>query len=620
MKYALESAGPNRNELEYVLDYYKDEPEKYKAALFLIENMPGHYSYLGDAIDDYYTDAIDIMRSSLSPVEQRDSLLKLSDAKYLGLDNTIIQDIKIITAEQIIHNIDRAFDEWKNRSYCEHVDFDTFCEWILPYKCVELQQIDSWRDTLSNEFSNDLKQFIFDDETKNSPFRALDLVRNEILRKVKPYGVYTRSGYPMLSASTLKNMTFGRCADYVNLGVLTYRSLGLPVVIDETPIWGRYRAGHTWYVLLGEKGEELPSEWDISSVPGTPFFQYQRIPKVYRNTYSINRERVYYSKHSKLNYPFSLFQKDVTDKYFATSEISFPIDKNKGLVEDYAYIASFCGHNEEWKIIDYGEIIKGKVTFNKMGRNVLYVVLGYDGKRLKGLTEPFVLKSNGEIEFVIPKTEKRHNIDIYRKYYTSENVINMQHRVLGGEIQASNDKTFINATTIYKITDLKYPDKIPIDSVCSYRYWRYVSPNGSYGNVAELAFFDQDSINITGTYIGDNNVYNIHDAFDGDWLTYYDSKEPDGNWIGMDFKQPTRVSYIRIVPRGDDNYIRVGDTYELKIWDGNYWLTVDKRIADDNCLHYKNMIENCLYWIDNKTRGWDERPFIVESNGEITWW
>ena len=196
----------------------------------------------------------------------------------------------------------------------------------------------------------------------------------------------------------------------------------------------------------------------------------------------------------------------------------------------------------------------------------------------------------------------------------------MQHRVLGGEIQASNDKTFINATTIYKITDLKYPDKIPIDSVCSYRYWRYVSPNGSYGNVAELAFFDQDSINITGTYIGDNNVYNIHDAFDGDWLTYYDSKEPDGNWIGMDFKQPTRVSYIRIVPRGDDNYIRVGDTYELKIWDGNYWLTVDKRIADDNCLHYKNMIENCLYWIDNKTRGWDEHPFIVESNGEITWW
>ena len=97
MKYALESAGPNRNELEYVLDYYKDEPEKYKAALFLIENMPGHYSYLGDAIDDYYTDAIDIMRSSLTPVEQRDSLLKLSDAKYLGLDNTIIQDIKIIS-------------------------------------------------------------------------------------------------------------------------------------------------------------------------------------------------------------------------------------------------------------------------------------------------------------------------------------------------------------------------------------------------------------------------------------------------------------------------------------------------------------------------------------------
>jgi len=61
---------------------------------------------------------------------------------------------------------------------------------------------------------------------------------------------------------TMSRQTFGRCIDYVNLGVATFRSLGLPVIIDETPLWGRYRAGHSWYTMLSDRGEELHSEWD----------------------------------------------------------------------------------------------------------------------------------------------------------------------------------------------------------------------------------------------------------------------------------------------------------------------------------------------------------------------
>ena len=48
---ALELAGSNRGELEKVLIHYKDSGEKYKAACFLIENMPKCYSYKGWLID-----------------------------------------------------------------------------------------------------------------------------------------------------------------------------------------------------------------------------------------------------------------------------------------------------------------------------------------------------------------------------------------------------------------------------------------------------------------------------------------------------------------------------------------------------------------------------------------
>ena len=58
LEYALKASGPNRHELERVLDYYKGDSLKFTAACFLIENMPGHCSYLGDEINDYYSEAL----------------------------------------------------------------------------------------------------------------------------------------------------------------------------------------------------------------------------------------------------------------------------------------------------------------------------------------------------------------------------------------------------------------------------------------------------------------------------------------------------------------------------------------------------------------------------------
>ncbi len=47
-------AGDNRAELQKVLDRYKEEDgDKYRAACFLIENMPFHGAYEGKALENY---------------------------------------------------------------------------------------------------------------------------------------------------------------------------------------------------------------------------------------------------------------------------------------------------------------------------------------------------------------------------------------------------------------------------------------------------------------------------------------------------------------------------------------------------------------------------------------
>lgn len=623
---AMLLAGDNRGELEKVILHYESvgDSEKKKAALYLIENMPGHYSYFGNSINDYYEIALNLAHSGMNPKTQYDSLLLLSKTRFADVSKQKIQDIKIIKAEFLIKNIDQAFDSWRNGKYAQHLTFEEFCEWLLPYKCVELQSLDNWRDTMYVHYGSSLEKLYPNDESYYSTFRALDFVRNEVLGKVGRYEIYDESPIELRSAETMVNMKFGRCIDFVTLGTLAFKSLGIPVVIDEVPIYGRFRAGHSWFTLLNDRGEELSSEWDLSCVPGKAFFPYYTFPKIYRWSYAINYDRLKYLNNSVLKYPFSIHQKDVTADYFRTSDIEIDLQPDFNSVEDYAYLATFDGHFTTWRIVEYGEIFERTAVFKRIGRNILYIVLGFDGSTIKPISKPFILKRNGLIDYIDGPNGKTESIDVRRKYFQSENVVNMRRRLLGGKIEASNDFDFSNAESIYEIESLYLDDKITVNSIKPYRYWRFVGADGTYGSIAELAFYDKDTTRFEGKNIGCKNAtqQNIDKAFDNDWLSNFEmepTNEPNGAWVGQDFGTPCNVAFVRIVPRSDDNDIHPGDTYELKYWDNKEWISIEKKVANSNILHFDNVPQNTLLWIKDYTRGWDERVFLY-NDGEQIWW
>lgn len=622
LEYALKTAGSNRTQLEYVLDYYKNDSEKLAAAKFLIENMPAHHSFQSPVINDYYDIAKSLLYSSLSPIEQRDSLSKLSKGKFGNLMFHTIPDTRIIDSEYLIGNIEKAYYLWKNKQWASHLTFDEFCEWLLPYKVEELQPLDEWRDTLSSTFSAILDNMVKDDDRYGTVFYSIDAVRKAIIEQVHPLGMYRESGYPLLRSDLLLHQTYGRCEDYVNLAVMTYRSLGLPVVIDETPCWGRYRAGHSWYTLLSDRGEHLSAEWDVGSVPGTAFFPEQRIPKVYRRLYSINRKRTEYYINSKYKYPFDLCEADVTTEYVNTSNVDIKIN-NDNLVEDYAYIAVFNGHNEIWSIVDYGVVENNIAHFCDMGRNILYICLGFDGERLNPISPPFIIERNGCIKNVMADSLSQRTVCLRRKYYQSNNVLIMRNRIKNAQIQASNTITFKNAEIVYTIDSVAIPDRIPTNETHPYRYWRYISADGTYGSIAELAFFSNDTTVIQGEAISTPNIDKsiVDNAYDGDWLTNFESDNPDGIWIGMDFGKPTSVNQVRVIPRSDDNDIHPGDLYELRYWsDNGRWEVLGIKEAAVNSLVFDNVPKGALLWLHDYTRGWDERPFLIDDNGNVEWW
>ena len=211
---------------------------------------------------------------------------------------------------------------------------------------------------------------------------------------------------------------------------------------------------------------------------------------------------------------------------------------------------------------------------------------------------------------------------VKRKYYQSYNVVDMRRRILGAKIQCANHADFSDSITIYKIEDTDIPDKIHLNNSSPYRYWRLLSADGTYGSVAELAFFDSEDNKMDGQPISclGTGTDETQRAFDEDLLSNFETYNPNGNWVGMDMKDESVVSSVRVVPRSDDNDVCPGNLYELLFWNGDEWVSLGSKLAEDNSLLYENVPKGCLFWLRNYTRGWAERPFTIDDNLNVMWW
>ena len=629
---ALKAAGENRTELEAVLEHYRTidiDPQKLDAAKYLIANMPAHYSYRDTAaINSYYHKALEILGTGPSPDWQRDTLRYISDTQYLGITSDIISDVEIMTADYLIYSIDHAFHQWRTEPWAQHLAYEQFRDWILPYKVTELQSLDAWRDTLSRHYSDSLKTVPSSDIQRNTIYGAIEIVRNEIHRKQSNIGLRViwgdRGSIPMRSAATWVRMTYGSCMDYVIMGTAVFRSIGLPTVVDYVPIWGRNHDGHSWYVFMSDRGKEERTINALILPAGQQFYPYERIPKVFRLSYTIDRERYRYYKNAKYVYPLELCVMDVTDHYNLTSDIDVDIFKGVKLMDNYVYIATFSvSSSNQWEVLDIGKIKRGKAHFQNMGRNMIYIAMGYNGHDIVPISSPFILHKNGEIQYVVCDEKDRTSISLKRKYYQSFNVVDMRRRLLGGKIQCSNRADFKEALTLYTIESTDIPDKIFVESNGNYRYWRYLSPDGSWGSVAEVAFFDENKNKMSGRGIANAEAGQdaIDRAYDDDWLTNFEINQPDSNWVGMDFGKPSCVKYVRVIPRSDDNDVHPGQEYELCYLNSrSRWKSLGRKIAPGNYLEYDSVPSGGLLWLINHTCGIDERPFMIDSDDNVEWW
>jgi hypothetical protein len=187
----------------------------------------------------------------------------------------------------------------------------------------------------------------------------------------------------------------------------------------------------------------------------------------------------------------------------------------------------------------------------------------------------------------------------------------------GGVFQASNDASFKEATTLFKISDFfsTHTQKMRVNSNQPYQFVRF-SSEGNEAFLAKLAFYGMDGIELKGSTIKENNWDLIWEtgAYDDNPLSFSGGTDFK---LGLHLEKPQNIGTIEFQARNDDNHINIGETYELFYWN-KVWISLGTQTANDTVLYY-NVPKNALLWLRNITKGKEEYPFIVDKHKNQIW-
>ena len=164
---SLKIAGRNKWELKKVLRHYRKQEAdslKYKAALFLVDNMKWHGndseikfpdSTIPDLVERadtfYYSVMGDVPNSAINKKTIKDSIAAFGKTYQEEIRQMKIQspvrekiefdDLKNIDADFLIAHIDNAFERWETSPFARSLTFDQFCEYLLPYRALSTNSL-----------------------------------------------------------------------------------------------------------------------------------------------------------------------------------------------------------------------------------------------------------------------------------------------------------------------------------------------------------------------------------------------------------------------------------------------------------------------------------------------
>lgn len=611
-----------------ILSYCSDSISSFlknKATKFLVDNMDAHYSISGEYIDSFYQ----YMDSIFSlPAQSNTYYRSAYDTAYMHYGERVmtdmleINDAVQVTTEMLMKYIEDAFDVW-NKPWNGKYDFEHFCNYVLPYR-IDDEPLSDWRTKYMKEGMPKVEHLRDSQDNTFYVYGTYAAINKNI-----PEGLYYMDYYiPTYPLDKLDKLRMGICRDYVNLNIARLRALGVPAAKDFAPQWGNRSLQHEWAVILPDKDKFFP--FGQNDPLGEHFFERGEYttPKVFRKMYAKQSEMKALCEAEEpipnlFRYPTLM---DVTDKYTTTCDVVVNLFKTREVLQrKWIYLATF--DNRTWRVVTWGKRRGTKALFKKMGKSIVYLpVYCAENQQLFPAGHPFLVTEDDVVQPLMADTTHCRSVRLTRKYRFSYKLKQLCKCMDGGRFQVANHEDFSDSVTIAVIDSIRECRFHSLQTSCdtTYSYFRYLAPDGSYGNVAEVEMYDSlgKRPKVRRMFgrryaVGTNRLENV---FDGNVLTHYERQFPDDSWAAVEFEEPQHISEVRFLPRNDDNFIREGEQYELYYWDGRRFASIARMEGNrEGVLYVDNVPTNALLLLRNHTKGKEERIFTYE-NGEQVWW
>jgi hypothetical protein len=391
------------------------------------------------------------------------------------------------------------------------------------------------------------------------------------------------------------------------MALFIFRSLGIAVANDFTPIWGsNLNKGHEWFVLFS--GDTTVA----IDIPQTEImnrlYKYEALPKVYRRTFENDK--------SNLFSPHSL---DVTQNYRSTANLKLPFTINFKKIR----LAVF---NKEsgWLTVDVSRGI-GIPEFRNIGKDIVYGVFRGKKSDLYNVDALFYLNDSGTVinlkadknSTVTAILTRKHPLFTIRQSYIGA----WAESINGFEFQGGNKRNFSDAVCLFKINNHSTSNSIKykVNNNKRFKCYRIINPARARIHISDFNLIS-DSVGVIPEWEVLFKKEGIthpegHKVVDYDPLTSITTFFLKVNYY---FEEPVNINEFRIQARTDDNDVTPGNTYELMYWDED-WISAGVKVASDTLLVYENIPGGTLYWLKNHTKGRQEHVFLLDENGHQYW-
>ena len=606
---ALRYAGDNRVELEKVINHYRDEgdTQKLEAAKFLIKNMPMHCSLTGD-LESYYDAAEGVLNSGKKGTVLLDSLQYT--ARSFGGRIHLEEDVKAITAEYLIDNIDLAFSAWRDGPWARFLSFENFCEYMLPYTLAQGQPIMDWRREYKPFAYGNIDKMLMCYDYDWDPREPLSQVNNSLKKMIDAQEwINSPHGFTLYRPEQFVRLPGATCEEYCQIGAMIMLSKGFPVTIDYTPQWADRPLGHSWCTMFTIRGKNTMFN-PFETNPFQPVLPYAKFPKVLRRTYSANREYVKLVSSQKLEHflPDPFFE-DVTEEYYKTYDYSIKLMPG-AKASKCLYLGLF--NCKEWKPSWYGIRRGRKALFKNMGTNFTGIVLARKNGEFIPVSYPFVVDINGNVSYIHADTEDVVDFIISRKTPMYQHVYRKEKTLHGGAIEASDTPDFKDGETVARLPKWGLiSGSVTFKQTRPYRYWRFVAGEGNISDMAELFFFDADGERLRPKVVNPTGGFKM--LVDSDALTFFSSNGIEYNG-SLDMEEPVTLEHISFIRRGDGNDVFPEDDYELYYWDDHQMVLFDTYTPRDVSFTVSGIPADRLYYVKCTTRGVQQRIFEYDRS------